>query len=75
MVKLIDHIYAYSSLKFFEYEVNETTGNGNYMNLSKTYVKGFVKSLIFSGFKPFETTVRHVQASCEQTQQAQMTQN
>ena len=43
------------------YKANEMTGNGNYKNLSKTYVKRFLKSLIFSGFKPFETTVRHVQ--------------
>ena len=41
---------------------------------SVQYLKRFVKSLIFGGFKPFETTVRHVQASWEQTQQAQMTQ-
>ena len=32
-VKLIDHVYAYNSLTNFEYEGNEMTENGYYLNL------------------------------------------
>ena len=35
IVKLTDHVYAYNSLKIFEFEANEMTGNGNYVNLRK----------------------------------------
>ena len=33
VVKVIAHTSAYSSLTYFEYEVNEMTGNGNNVNL------------------------------------------
>jgi len=34
-VKLTGYTNAYNSLTNFEYEVNELTGNGNYVNLLK----------------------------------------
>ena len=35
LVKLIDHTNVYNSLTNFEYQVNEITGNGNFVKLLK----------------------------------------
>ena len=56
-VKLAGHIYAYNSLTNFQYEAHTMTGNGNYENPSKKFVKSHHVNLIFGEFGPFETTV------------------
>ena len=52
-MKLIDHTSAYNSLTNLEYEVNEITGNGNYLNLLNLAWKIHEidsDELIFGGF-------------------------
>jgi len=44
-VKWTDYTNAYNSLTNCEYEVNELTGNGNYVNLLKLAGEKIVKSL------------------------------
>ena len=59
-MKLIDVSNAYSSLTNFEYEVNEMTGNGKYVNVLNFDGKVCEISsgeLIFGGFYPLGTTV------------------
>ena len=47
-VKLFDHTHVCSSLTNFEYEVNEMTGKGNYVNLLKFARK--ISGIIIGGF-------------------------
>ena len=59
-MKLTDHANAYNSLTNFEYEVNEMTGNGKYVNVLNFDGKVCEISsseLIFGGFYPLGTTV------------------
>ena len=59
-MKLTGYTNAYNSLTNFEFEVNELTGNGNYVNLLKLAGKKnreiTSSQLFFGGFEPFETT-------------------
>ena len=60
LVKLIDVSNAHSNLTNFEYDVNELTGNGNYVNVLNFDGKICEISsgeLIFGGFYPLGTTV------------------
>ena len=53
LVKLIEFSNTYSSLKNFEYKVNEMTGNGNYvnlLNLLRKICEITLDELILSGF-------------------------
>ena len=57
-MKLTGYTNAYNSLTNFEYEVNELTGNGNYVNLllklaGKKNREITSSQLIFGGFEPF----------------------
>ena len=60
VVKLPDHANVYKSFTNFEYEVNEMTGNENYVNLLKLAWNHEIMSgkPIFGGFKIFRTIVR-----------------